>query len=104
LHALADGTRRDIVARAMQGEYSVSQLARHYPMSVTAVQKHVAVLEAAELITKERRGREQIVRPRIDALQDAKRVLDGLEAMWRRRIARMGEVLALDADDKETST
>ena len=88
----------------MQGEYSVSQLARHYPMSVTAVQKHVAVLEAAELITKERRGREQIVRPRIDALQDAKRVLDGLEAMWRRCIARMGEVLALDADDKETST
>ncbi len=87
----------------MQGEYSVSQLARHYPMSVTAVQKHVAVLEAAELITKERRGREQIVRPRIDALQDAKRVLDGLEAMWRRRIDRMGDVLATDAN-KETST
>jgi DNA-binding transcriptional ArsR family regulator len=56
-HALADPTRPDIVARAMQAEHSVSALARLYPMSFAAVQKHVAVLECAELVTKRRHGR-----------------------------------------------
>jgi DNA-binding transcriptional ArsR family regulator len=101
-HALSDVTRRDIVARAMQGEHSVSALARHYPMSVTAVQKHVDVLSRAGLISKERRGREQIVRPGIEAIHDARRVLDGLEAMWRRRIERMGDILAQDQEESFT--
>ncbi|MGH3464142.1 MAG: ArsR/SmtB family transcription factor, partial [Kribbellaceae bacterium] len=61
-HALADATRRDIVRRSVQGELSVSRLAELYPMSFAAVQKHVAVLERAGLVTKERRGREQLVR------------------------------------------
>lgn len=101
-HALSDVTRRDIVARSMQGEHSVSALARHYPMSVTAVQKHVDVLSRAGLISKERRGREQIVRPGIEAIHDARRVLDGLEAMWRRRIERMGDILAQDQEESFT--
>jgi DNA-binding transcriptional ArsR family regulator len=57
-HALADATRRDIVRRALQQAHSVSALARFYAMSFAAVQKHVAVLERAELVTKERRSRE----------------------------------------------
>ena len=60
-HALADATRRDIVRRVLVAEESVSGLARDYPMSVTAVQKHVAVLEEAGLVVKRRRGREQRV-------------------------------------------
>ncbi len=48
-HALSDSTRRDILARAIEREQSVSALARHYEMSLTAVQKHVAVLERAAL-------------------------------------------------------
>ena len=60
-HALADRTRRDILGRAIRGEQSVSALARSYDMSFAAVQKHVAVLEQSQLVTKERRGREQIV-------------------------------------------
>ena len=59
--ALADATRRDILVRTIQQEQSVSALARRYEMSFAAVQKHVAVLERATLVTKERRGREQIV-------------------------------------------
>ena len=62
--ALADSTRRDIFRRAREGRLSVSALAREYPISVTAVQKHVAVLERAELVSKERVGRETIVRAR----------------------------------------
>ncbi len=101
-HALADATRRDIVQQALLGEHSVSALARRYPMSVTAVQKHVAVLEAAELVTKERRGREQIVRSNVDTIRRAGHVLDQLEDVWRGRIHRMGELLA--EDTKEGST
>ena len=63
-------------------------------MSVTAVQKHIAVLESAGLVTKERRGREQIVTTRREALSAARASLDGLEAMWRQRLDRFGEVLA----------
>ena len=93
-HALADSTRRDIVRLVLQGEHSVSDLARRYPMSFAAVQKHVAVLERADLITKHQRGRERIVRGRIDAVRDVNRLLDELEATWRDRIQRFGEVLA----------
>ena len=81
--ALADGTRRDILHRCVQGARSVSRLADVYPMSFAAVQKHVAVLERAGLVTKERRGREQLVRTDGDALGRARRVLDELEAAWR---------------------
>jgi DNA-binding transcriptional ArsR family regulator len=95
-HALADATRRDIVRRALGGEHSVSALARRYPVSLPAVQKHVAVLEAAGLVTKERRGREQLVRSNVDTLRLASRLLDELEAAWRGRIDRIGELLADD--------
>ncbi len=97
-HALADGTRRDIVVRTMRGEHSVSALARRYPMSFAAVQKHVAVLERAELVTKERRGREQIVRSNIDTIRRASRLLDRFEHAWRGRIDRIGELLAEDPE------
>jgi DNA-binding transcriptional ArsR family regulator len=93
-HALADATRRDILYRCIRGEPSVSRLADLYPMSFAAVQKHVAVLERAGLVTKERRGREQLVRTDGDALGRARRVLDELEAAWRGRVDRMGDLLA----------
>ena len=93
-HALADATRRDIVRLALQGEHSVSDLARHYPMSFAAVQKHVAVLEAAELVTKRRCGREQLVAGNVATVREASRLLDRLEELWRDRIDRFGEVLA----------
>lgn len=92
--ALADATRRDIVRQALQGEHSVSALARQYPISFAAVQKHVAVLERAGLVTKERRGREQLVRTDVDALRNVHHLLDQLEAVWRDRVDRFGAVLA----------
>ena len=94
--ALADATRRDIVSRTMRGEHSVSGLARLYPMSFAAVQKHVAVLEAAGLVTKRRHGREKLVVGNVSAVRQASRVLDQFEAIWRSRIGRMGEILAGD--------
>jgi DNA-binding transcriptional ArsR family regulator len=93
-HALADGTRRDILHRCIRGEPSVSRLADAYPISFAAVQKHVAVLERAGLVTKERRGREQLVHTDGDAVGRARRVLDELEAAWRGRVDRMAGLLA----------
>ena len=90
---LADATRRDIVSRVLQGECSVSTLASSYSMSFAAVQKHVAVLERALIVTKQRRGREQLVRANIDAVRDAAQVLDQCEELWRGRIERFGDLL-----------
>ena len=75
-HALADATRRDIVRVVLVEERSVSELARRYPMSVTAVQKHVAVLEEAGLVTRRRQGREVRVSGDVDAVRRAQHLLD----------------------------
>lgn len=92
--AFADPTRRDIVRRVTVGEYTVSGLAAFYSMSFAAVQKHVAVLERASLVTKEKRGREQVVRGNHEGLQEARRLLDEYEKIWRQRAARMADILA----------
>jgi DNA-binding transcriptional ArsR family regulator len=92
-HALADATRRDILRRCTREEPSVSRLADGYAMSFAAVQKHVAVLERAGLVAKERRGREQLVRTDGVAVARARAVLDELELAWRARIDRMATLL-----------
>jgi DNA-binding transcriptional ArsR family regulator len=92
--ALADPTRRDIVRRAIGAEEGVVELASHYPMSFAAVQKHVAVLERAGLITKQRIGRRKVVRTNLDALLVARRLLDQYEELWQARINRMNELIA----------
>lgn len=102
--ALGDATRRDILRRTAEGEHSVSSLARHYAMSLAAVQKHVAVLERAQLVRKRRHGREQLVSAQLATVQDARRQLEDLEALWRGRLDRFGEVLAeLPPDPTRTS-
>lgn len=95
--ALADATRRDIVERTLVGEASVSQLAGAYDMSFAAVQKHVAVLEEAGLVTKRIQGRERIVVANPMALARAKALLDRYEALWRSRIDRLDALLASEA-------
>ncbi len=95
-HALADATRRDIVRRAIDGGHSVSDLAAGYAMSFAAVQKHVAVLERAGLVTKQQRGRERLVSTDIGAINQASRLLDQFEELWLDRVNTMSELLALD--------
>ena len=94
LRALADRTRRDILQRVIQEEHSVSDLARRYPMSFAAVQKHVAVLERAGWVHKRRHGREQLVSGDREALRAVRSLLDTYETLWRGRIERMEHILA----------
>ena len=99
-HALADATRRDIVRRTLEAAHSVSALARHYPMSFAAVQKHVAVLERAGLVTKQRHGREQLIRGAVQTIHEASRLLEQLEVVWRNRIDRIGDLLADESNGR----
>jgi DNA-binding transcriptional ArsR family regulator len=91
--ALGDATRRDIVRRAIDGEEGVAELAGHYPMSFAAVQKHVAVLERAGLVSKHRVGRRKVVRTNLEGLRVARRLLDQYDELWRSRIERMDQIV-----------
>jgi DNA-binding transcriptional ArsR family regulator len=92
--ALGDATRRDIVRRAIDGEEGVAELATHYPMSFAAVQKHVAVLERAGLVSKHRIGRRKVVRANLEGLRVARRLLDRYEEQWRERVERMNQIIS----------
>jgi DNA-binding transcriptional ArsR family regulator len=98
--ALADATRRDIVSRAINGREGVAELAEHYPMSFAAVQKHIAVLERAGLVSKQRIGRRMVVRTRVDGLRAAQELLERYEQLWRERVERINSLIA---DSRETS-
>src|ERR671919_280907 len=98
--ALGDPTRRDIVRRAIDGEEGVAELAAHYPMSFAAVQKHVAILERAGLVTKQRIGRRKVVRTNLEGLRVARRLLDQYDELWRGRVDRMTELVT--QEPKET--
>jgi DNA-binding transcriptional ArsR family regulator len=99
-HALADRTRRDIMRRVLAGEHSVSALAATYDMSFAAVQKHVAVLEKAGLLTKRRSGREQLASGDVEVVRSVASLLTELEQLWRGRIARIDELIASDTDQE----
>lgn len=102
-HALADRTRRDILRRVLAGEHSVTQLAASYDMSFAAVQKHVAVLERAGLLTKRRDGRQQMARGDVEAVRSVASMLTEIEELWRGRISRIDELLAADGADAPSS-
>ncbi|WP_448223057.1 ArsR/SmtB family transcription factor [Gordonia iterans] len=99
-HALSDRTRRDILRRVLAGEHSVTALAEKYDMSFAAVQKHVAVLEKAGLLTKRRSGRQQLASGDVAAVRSVQTMLGDLEQIWRGRIARVDEFLAAESPDR----
>lgn len=99
-HALADRTRRDIMRRVLAGEHSVSTLAANYHMSFAAVQKHIAVLDKAGLLTKRRNGREQLASGDVAAVRSVASLLTELEQVWRGRIARIDELIASDSNNQ----
>ena len=93
--ALADATRRDIVARLLAGEpMSISALAARYEMSFAAVQKHVGVLEGAGIVSRQPQGRERIIRADPARIAQARELLSQLERMWRERFSQLDAVLA----------
>ena len=94
--ALADTTRRDIVRRTLTAEASISELARDYDMSFAAVQKHVAVLEAADLVARIPRGRERIIQGNPETIRRAQGLLAPAEEIRRGRLDRLDALFAED--------
>lgn len=103
-HALADRTRRDILRRVLAGEHSVSALAEKYDMSFAAVQKHVAVLERAGLITKRREGRTAMASGDVEAVRSVGQLLGEIEQVWRGRVARIDDLLLCGSTDVSPTT
>jgi DNA-binding transcriptional ArsR family regulator len=99
--ALADATRRDIVRRAIDAREGVAELASHYPMSFAAVQKHVAILERAGLVSKHRSGRRKVVRTNSEGLRVARRLLDRYEELWCERVERMDQLISESPKEAE---
>lgn len=102
--ALADATRRDILRRTVRGEVSVSTLASYYDMSFAAVQKHVAVLQAAGLVSKSPHGRERLVQAELEPLALARALLTQLEGLWRERGRQLDDLFAEAAADVAGTT
>lgn len=91
--ALSDATRRDIVSRVLHRVHTVSELAAGYEMSFAAVQKHIAVLERAALVSKTRRGREQLVRGEATTIASVAELLQRYEQLWLARVDRIDALL-----------
>jgi DNA-binding transcriptional ArsR family regulator len=91
--ALADPTRRAILVRLAQGEATVGVLSRPFEISAPAISRHLKVLEQAELITNERRGKERVCRLRPDTLAKAKDWLDFSRRFWGASLERLDQHL-----------
>ena len=91
--ALADPTRRAILARLAEGDATVTELAAPFPVSLPAISRHLKVLERAGLIS---RGRSAQTRPtslRAEPLQEANAWMETYRAIWESRIDRLDEHL-----------
>lgn len=92
-HALADPTRREILKRVAQREYTVTELARPFDMSLAAVSKHIKVLERASLVRQTRSGRTHRCEFNPDPLKDASALISYLERFWGDRLASLAQFL-----------
>jgi DNA-binding transcriptional ArsR family regulator len=91
--SLADPTRRDILRRLITHELTISELAKPYDLSFAAVSKHIKVLERAQLIIKQRRGKEQMVSVSPAALKDAADYLENYRLLWDERFQSLDKLL-----------
>ncbi len=92
--ALSDPTRRDILERLTAGPASISELARPYSISLPGVMKHVRILEEANLVSTEKRGRIRECRVDPGYMDDASAWIERYRQQWERRLDRLDAYLA----------
>ncbi len=97
--ALSDETRRAILARLMQGEARLSDLAAPFDMTQTAVTKHVHVLKDAGLLTLEKRGRTRHCRLNAEPMKQATEWLKDYQAFWSYQFNNLAMMLAEDREE-----
>src|SRR4030081_3272497 len=103
--ALADPTRRAILARLVSGAASVSELAEPFKMSMPAVSKHLKVLEHAGLITRSRAAQMRPCKIEAAALKQADDWLEEYRQLWEQRLDRLEDYLkAIQAKGPQAKT
>jgi DNA-binding transcriptional ArsR family regulator len=100
--ALADPTRRRIIARLARGQARVTDLAQPFDMSLNAVSKHLKLLERAGLVHRQRIGREHFLRLRPAPLRAVTQWASRYERFWNQRLDVLGQFLASTADKEPT--
>lgn len=100
--ALADAGRRAMVERLTRGPASVSELAEPLDMSLSAVVQHLKVLEASGLVRSRKQGRVRTCNIEAEALSMAERWINQRRMTWARRLDRLGDFLASEADKRDT--
>jgi DNA-binding transcriptional ArsR family regulator len=100
-HALADPTRRGMLATLAVGEKSIGELAEPFAMSFAGASKHVKVLEDAGLISRRKSGRTHLITIDAKPLEEAERWLRQWEKFWTSRLDRLEAVI--ERDKKETN-
>ena len=93
LIALADPTRRAILARLASGEARVTDVAAPFPISLNSVSKHIRILERADLVRRRRRGREHLLTLNPEPLDVAAGWLQEQRALWKWRLGALEKIL-----------
>lgn len=101
--ALADPTRRAILARLALGEATVGELAEPFEVSLPAISRHLKVLETADLIIREKRAQQRVCRLRPEALKTASDWIEQNRRMWEERFDRLDAYLR-ELQSKETGS
>lgn len=96
-HALSDPTRRAILRGLTTGEHTVTEIAQPHRMTLAAVSKHLKVLEAAELVARERRGSFQIIRLQAQSLKPAEEWIAFYSRFWTERLDNLEKFLEGDS-------
>ncbi len=91
--SLSDPTRRDILRKVSKKSLSIGEIAVDYKMTFAAIAKHLDVLHRAKLITKSRRGKEQIVSLAPSTLATANNYLEGYRELWENRLNSLDKYL-----------
>jgi DNA-binding transcriptional ArsR family regulator len=98
LTALADPTRRAILARLAEGEARVTEVARPFAISLNSVSKHIRMLERADLLRRRVEGRDHILTLNPQGLDEAARWIDEQRALWTWRLAELDSILEEPTD------
>lgn len=91
--ALSDPTRRGILARLAERELSVGELADAFPITQSAVSRHLQVLEHAGLVSRRREGQRRVCRLEAEPFREAREWIDRYRAFWEGRLERLDRVL-----------
>jgi DNA-binding transcriptional ArsR family regulator len=99
--SLSDPTRRDILKRVSKKSMSIGEIATHYPLTFAAIAKHLDVLQRAKLISKSRRGKEQIVSISPNAFAAATKYLEMYKQRWENRLDSLDTYLRSINENKK---